>query len=708
MKTLFDFSAQTGLPDDVWQSLAREIKEAAQPIEKILEIRKLIPGIAELALEAGKYQMALDFGLQRQFDQAKAFLFLGRTVEVERMQVSVFGNETQILLIQLMRARMAGKVSEALSILQNVFQNEDLVLQDHDQLELELQTGSLYFTMSDYDKAFQAYKRAYEAAEGLNLKGKMAIAAFNAAVALNYLKRELETKTWLWYSENILSKYHLTSLKLSVQLWKAEKALAEGKFLEASQGSLELLQNELSVVQKVLSLQTLAQAQMEMGQISESESTLTQSRSVINKNHYFQFEGFQQALELNLEVLLYRKIQRSSFVGKSDLSADQRVQLRMKIAQGRKAQLHGDDAKVEKVLSELEKQSTIAELHFEDLHASLHGALIENPSTARSAQAALMLAIKKKKANWIQALPAKLENGESNPWKEILSLFAGAISLMTTDKSKAAPLFSKAIVLSEKLGFERMVSLCLGFAAYCDSHRQFDWFDHLSNLEATDRRWLQDFFMDAIGINLVKGSWMIAADEKKILPQNSKVQGNYDLIIDEKKGSVSLHGSEMPLTAQSILFPILKAIASSGLEGLSKEALVSAVWGYTYDPSVHDSLIYTNVRRLRDLIPIDLYQGNYRLASEIRWCLISDSQQAVQLELNDRQRQILKTLRANSLISRKQVVSQLDISERTALRELTDMVEKRLLVKSGNGRGVTYRLADSITMALNPSGTENL
>jgi Fic family protein len=62
------------------------------------------------------------------------------------------------------------------------------------------------------------------------------------------------------------------------------------------------------------------------------------------------------------------------------------------------------------------------------------------------------------------------------------------------------------------------------------------------------------------------------------------------------------------------------------------------------------------------------------------------------LDLNRRQLKILRYLQTIPTVKREDYVQMMDVSTMTAFRDLTDLVEKKLLRVEGRGRGTKYLL----------------
>lgn len=199
---------------------------------------------------------------------------------------------------------------------------------------------------------------------------------------------------------------------------------------------------------------------------------------------------------------------------------------------------------------------------------------------------------------------------------------------------------------------------------------------------------------------------------------------NYILLNFEPKSitCVSKNGvSHKPDELSTLAFKILTTL-SRGFT--SKESLVTAVWGYQYDPLRHDSLIYSSFSSLRKALGVDANfietsEMGYKLNATLLNLLDQGAQQGHESEklvisgppvtiakghsikivalakagLNSRQIQILTYLQSNEFVSVKNLVSLFSTSEITANRDLRSLYEKKLVVRVGQGRATQYSLS---------------
>jgi Fic family protein len=145
----------------------------------------------------------------------------------------------------------------------------------------------------------------------------------------------------------------------------------------------------------------------------------------------------------------------------------------------------------------------------------------------------------------------------------------------------------------------------------------------------------------------------------------------------------------------------------------TKAELVHAIWGYTYHPLRHDPLIYGLVYRLRSLLGLreDWIQAQgegYSLRPDIKvqffqlYANISnaplpeeDAKKSA-TDLNIRQLRILQYLQQHETIDIQGCVELFQTSKVTASRDLSNLTERGLLMRSGKGRNTCYGLPKNI------------
>lgn len=691
----YDFS--TGLPENLLRMLENEFKNTLEPLRFCEKAKSASPGVAELALEAGFYRLALNLNLDNPYDRARALMFLSEKDEVMAL-VQNIQNETIRDAIHMQLARMNGRANEAQLIFKNMKSKLPLVA-EKDHAEILLQAGSVFFNSAHYSEAFEYYKEAFAKFELVGRKGKMAVAAFNACVAASHLGRGDQEKIWHCEANQILESYHLSHLRRSVELFSLEQLVDEREFERALAKATVYLANEkLSDIQKILALQAKAKILLELGQITEAEISAGQARHLIFSLQYFQYEIFQMALELNIEVLTHRRIMKGKSFNNPLRAADRRAILQYKMACARKASLAGDLPKLNKIFDDLKREPQFKKFQAsaEDLTILTNPVSFTQSNGARIQEVQMMQALCRKNFSRLAHIVEHIDSlAEKNIWQRILMAIGRSfLSLKINDNRVANKHAEEALVLAQKTGLERLSTIALAICMHTDSRWRSQWLHHFNTLGAEDRAWIEKIFFDSLGISLVSTRWVLFKEDKKIFMNEQEIPA--DLVIDELNSTVKLHGNGLSLSGQTLLFKLLVAIASSQNRGLDKEELLERVWGYEYDPAVHDALVYTNIRRLREFVDIELNDGKYRIDSRVKWALISGEKSAVsRIELSERQKRILSFAgNRKSVFQRNTIVHELGFSARTALRELTDLVNKRILTKYGGGRSLKYALTN--------------
>lgn len=175
---------------------------------------------------------------------------------------------------------------------------------------------------------------------------------------------------------------------------------------------------------------------------------------------------------------------------------------------------------------------------------------------------------------------------------------------------------------------------------------------------------------------------------------------------------VSFSGQAIQIHKMTKLSLAILELLSKG--SVSKDRLVQAIWGYSYDPLRHDSLIYSAVSQLRrQLGERQHWVINDELSYHLAISLVYDERPKsrpvhklqedsapvevlVRLDspqdLNRRQMQVIDYLVENQFIDTRTVKSLFAISEITASRDLSDLQKKGYVLRVGHGRATSYTL----------------
>ncbi|TVQ77477.1 MAG: helix-turn-helix domain-containing protein [Bradymonadales bacterium] len=169
------------------------------------------------------------------------------------------------------------------------------------------------------------------------------------------------------------------------------------------------------------------------------------------------------------------------------------------------------------------------------------------------------------------------------------------------------------------------------------------------------------------------------------------------------KASEELSLADRPAVEQLLLF-----LMSRPNEFFSKEELIGIVWKEKYNPLVHDSRIYTTVRRARQLFREALNQeiilmsnGLYGINTEVPYELVR--KQSPRQDLNPRQRWILEFLEVNPYLDRQTAERVLKLSSTQVKRELKELCDRALVIREGKARATRYHLANRMIYAQDPT-----
>ncbi|MCM2322696.1 MAG: hypothetical protein NDJ90_05505 [Oligoflexia bacterium] len=169
------------------------------------------------------------------------------------------------------------------------------------------------------------------------------------------------------------------------------------------------------------------------------------------------------------------------------------------------------------------------------------------------------------------------------------------------------------------------------------------------------------------------------------------------LLIDGVRLCVREKGLSSNLETKPVQKRLLFALLAAYPRNVSKEELIGLVWDEVYNPLVHDAVFHRAVSRLRRLTPT-LSSEIVSEAGGLRWkghrpflAFIPEHQRDRQLaRLSPRQIRMLTLLKYQGKLSRGEVVRALKVSERTVVRELALLMDRKLLLRAGQGPATVY------------------
>jgi hypothetical protein len=139
-----------------------------------------------------------------------------------------------------------------------------------------------------------------------------------------------------------------------------------------------------------------------------------------------------------------------------------------------------------------------------------------------------------------------------------------------------------------------------------------------------------------------------------------------------------------------------------------KAALIKCVWGYSYDQSRHDPLLHSTIAKLRKHFDMNAdwivtTETGWTLAKSVNWILPknrtkspSPSLSLTQLNpaLNFRQIRALNRAPKEGVWCIQKYKAAFNVSTMTAFRDLTDLLNRNYLIKTGRGRSTRYHIGE--------------
>lgn len=192
---------------------------------------------------------------------------------------------------------------------------------------------------------------------------------------------------------------------------------------------------------------------------------------------------------------------------------------------------------------------------------------------------------------------------------------------------------------------------------------------------------------------------------------------------------IVVSGCDVMSIDRGVTGPIKKLISLLvGADFKSKEFLINKIWGYSYDPGIHDRLLHATIGKLRNLLGefsywVEWSNEGYRLASQIEVFTDDDNQNRVEkndegvlepetkniltpnsesypkkpvqnLDLNIRQIKVLNWLKTGEYIGVTEYAKRYKICKMTACRDLTSLHRASHVIKLGRARATAYGLSE--------------
>lgn len=669
-----------------------------------------------LAMEASLYELAVFFEVQDPFYKNLCLLLSGQVENYLKLKANTgfelsFRDGLLATGLSVLCLRLQGNLPAAAdlfdsTIIPHFFDANTMALKDEldsrindrEVGELLLIGATVHFFAANYTKAVTLYRAATELLDFANAPSRTAVAYFNSAVTCNHLAKHKEVEQFLTMARYTLKTYSVPGLEASMNLFEIECCAGNAEFTKGLTALEALFQRpDLNPTQRIVAHQTHGRILIELGRLKEADNALSVSRQLIAETGFEQFGGFQAALEMERETLGGKNPEAP----RTHSRWSQRSQNLISLAEVRSFFLRGNKEKASQLYQQFlskNSQSVKTSLFREDIESYLYAPTSIRTDRGRVLQSRFFQALEQKKLNSLKLLlvGSTTHHAAQDILSQVLGLMLQALLFLgSQDEKSTIECAEKALALAEAHDLNRLSFMVLAILASVDPHRHFLWAQALKAHDAEYISFIEKLLAPFLPKQVFSSRWMITPSGAS-LTYRASFESEKGLIIDKDTGHVTLNGKMISFSGQTVLFRLLCEIATASPGGLSKESAVEQSWGYTYDPLIHDALVYSAIRRLRALVPIEVFEGRYRLPQQTDWtCLVSEGEAAQkQVPLNLRQKSILELAAKSAVgrIGRQDVADHLKTSPRTALRELTVLVEMKVIERVGAGRAATYQI----------------
>ena len=180
-----------------------------------------------------------------------------------------------------------------------------------------------------------------------------------------------------------------------------------------------------------------------------------------------------------------------------------------------------------------------------------------------------------------------------------------------------------------------------------------------------------------------------------ILEEMPKLHKGYDFVWDRMKGELLVGRENFELHDKPLIEELLYFLVCHPNESYTKEQLIGFVWRENYNPLVHDSRIYTSIKRIRQMFStlgdkevVIQDAGRYGISRDAKFAVISRASH--DLPILPRQKWVIEFVDQNGTIDRLTAEKVLHISSAQVKRDLKDLVDRGFLSIDGNGRAAKY------------------
>ena len=233
-----------------------------------------------------------------------------------------------------------------------------------------------------------------------------------------------------------------------------------------------------------------------------------------------------------------------------------------------------------------------------------------------------------------------------------------------------------------------------------------DKLGHLLNLVAR-----QDIPVDEVLVSILESGYL------GLLPTVLKISNQASgIVLDFSGRNFALFDQgEVTFPKKDIPLQLYKLLILLGQGPQTKKGLIENLWGYTYHPLRHDSLIYQSITKLRKIFHtyehwIEHTEDGYQLSAQLFVKFRSHLQfqpvarvkaQGPGLEMdaifaqtmNARQRQLLDFVKKRKEVSVSECVQKLRVSDMTLRRDFWLLMKSGLIRRYGKARSTRYILA---------------
>lgn len=675
--------------------------------QELCEFKLYCPDLARLMLENTYYDVALSIGLDNIYSKARALSFANRINEFKALleEMTTLGLHHEVNALKLNRLKFEGRVRDAMDLFEKEISSHLTELAPITLADVTHEMSVIFSLASQQERFLELVEMALPIVRANKLWAREAHLTNATMILMGNLGRQTEQLSYMRRLEEILANYHLSSMDKALYIYKLSQKVKEKKFIEiVGQFDSFMREQKFSVYQMIQLLRLYTYALLETGRLRECDYVIQRLRKLISSSAMYYMDIYLHPLEIDRLSLKLSKINLSNAVGFAKSAIDFSIFAHIQLTTSRLHRIRGEYRRAQQLVSRVcsEIDPNILPVIWEP-DFDLENLSIETAITPRAREQVLFRAIKSSDLVYLRAF---LEMDEiQNPqcvWDQSLQLLAKIVLIRSgrvQDREEIIADCEKGLLISESNGIERMAALFLKILSSYERSYTDDWLKTLTQLEENGQIEILNVLENLGSEQRETSSYTIttklglrrAADLEEV--HNC----DYHIALDLVHDRVYLSGQISDISHSPLQIRLLNVILSAEAP-ITKEDLVQKVWGYEYHPLTHDSLVYTSIGRLREYIKIDFFRGGYRIDPSLQWMIVTQSRQSqgAKLKLTERHQKIISLFGVSKeFISRNDLVEGLGMAERTALRDLVELVDLMVLERQGQGRGVKYSLRES-------------